>query len=374
MLKIASRCNLSCSYCYMYEMADQSWRERPTVMALDVLALTAHRIQEHARAHALASVHVILHGGEPLLAGAAWLDRALTILRATAPREVSLDLALQTNGLLLDEDVLTVLHRHGVRVGVSLDGPASAHDRHRMSAAGRGSHAQVAAALARLGSERHRKLFAGLLCVVDLGNDPLAVFGELLRHEPPTIDFLLPHGTWSTPPPGRVPGDPRTPYADWLIPVFDEWYDAPRRRTDIRLFSEIIHVLLGGQSGTEEIGLTPSSVLVVETDGALEQVDALKAAYPGAAATGLTVADGPFDLTLTHPGVIARQQGVVSLSDECRRCEILEVCGGGYYPHRYRAGAGFVNPSVYCPDLLALIRHIRGRVRTDLLRLTTQAR
>ena len=28
-VKVHSRCDLSCDYCYMYEMADQSWRSRP---------------------------------------------------------------------------------------------------------------------------------------------------------------------------------------------------------------------------------------------------------------------------------------------------------------------------------------------------------
>jgi hypothetical protein len=40
-----------------------------------------------------------------------------------------------------------------------------------------------------------------------------------------------------------------------------------------------------------------------------------------------------------------------------------------YYPDRYRAGAGFLNISVYCPDLFKLISHIRSRVLTDLDRL-----
>ncbi|MEU9838708.1 hypothetical protein AB0C69_05725, partial [Actinomadura sp. NPDC048032] len=28
-LKIHSRCNLACDYCYVYEMGDQSWRDQP---------------------------------------------------------------------------------------------------------------------------------------------------------------------------------------------------------------------------------------------------------------------------------------------------------------------------------------------------------
>src|ERR1700752_2618399 len=46
-----SRCDLSCDYCYMYEMADQSWRRQPRAMSPDVAELTARRIGEHAKAH-----------------------------------------------------------------------------------------------------------------------------------------------------------------------------------------------------------------------------------------------------------------------------------------------------------------------------------
>ena len=32
-VKVAERCNLNCSYCYMYQHADQSFRLRPRFMA-----------------------------------------------------------------------------------------------------------------------------------------------------------------------------------------------------------------------------------------------------------------------------------------------------------------------------------------------------
>src|SRR5262245_24739399 len=68
-LKLHSRCNLACDYCYIYESADQSWRARPTVMSSETVQQAAVRIGEHAKAHRLTRVDVVLHGGEPLLAG-----------------------------------------------------------------------------------------------------------------------------------------------------------------------------------------------------------------------------------------------------------------------------------------------------------------
>lgn len=253
-----------------------------------------------------------------------------------------------------------------MRIGVSLDGDAEMHDRNRRRPDGTGSHSAVTAALGRLSSAPFRHLFAGLLCAVDLRNDPIATYEALLEFDPPAVDLLLPHGNWSAPPPGRVPGSDATPYADWLITVFDRWYGSPLRTTRIRLFDEIVHLLLGGASTNEQVGLSPAGMVVVETDGGIEQSDILKSAYDGAASTGLHVTRDAFDAALALPSVAARQIGELALAPQCTACPVARVCGGGLYAHRYRAGDGFANPSVYSPDLLRLITHIRRAVAADV--------
>lgn len=79
--------------------------------------------------------------------------------------------------------------------------------------------------------------------------------------------------------------------------------------------------------------------------------------------TGMTLDTHSFDQLLDHPGLAARQLGRDALAARCRACELVEVCGGGHYPHRYRAGEGFRQPSVYCADLQPLIRHIAAAVQ-----------
>jgi uncharacterized protein len=125
-------------------------------------------------------------------------------------------------------------------------------------------------------------------------------------------------------------------------------------------------LLLGGRSWAEMVGLSPSRLVVIETDGTIEQGDTLKAAYHGAPRTGLHVATDPFDAALSLPGIVARQLGERALCDKCRACPIRQVCGGGLYAHRYQASTGFANPSVYCPDLMRLIGHIKDKMQADL--------
>ncbi|MEU5868224.1 FxsB family cyclophane-forming radical SAM/SPASM peptide maturase [Nonomuraea sp. NPDC047529] len=366
-VKVNSRCDLACDYCYVYEMADQSWRDQPMRMSTSTAAWTAHRIAEHAETHGLRSVELILHGGEPLLAGPDRLCAVVAGVREAVGGTARVNARVQTNGVRLDARSLRAFDELDIKVAVSLDGDRAAHDRHRRYANGKGSHDAVARSLALLrGSFPH--LFSGLLCTVDLANDPVTTYEALLGHEPPKMDFLLPLGDWSSPPPGRVRGSARTPYADWLVAVFDRWYAAPRKDTEIRLFSEIIQLLLGGRSVNESIGLMPVTVVVIDTDGAIELSDTVKSLRPDSPATGLHVSRNTFDEALLLPDAAARQIGERALAPECRSCRVRSVCGGGYYAHRYDRGRGFANPSVYCPDLLKLIGHVRKAVAADLER------
>jgi uncharacterized protein len=329
----------------------------------------AERIAEHATAHQLPHVDVVLHGGEPLLAGLTGLEFCLDTLRSVTGAVTTVGLHLQTNGVRLDTKMLRLFARHRVRVGVSIDGDREAHDRHRVRANGSGTYDRVATALRLLGAPRHRQLFGGLLCVIDTANDPVRTYEALLEFAPPAIDFLLPHGNWSAPPPGRHRGTTDTPYADWLIRVFERWYRAPRQETDVRLFSGIIGMLLGGPAATESIGGAPSASVVVETDGSIELSDSLVSTYKGAAATGRSVDTNAFDDVLGLPNVVALRAGADRLCQQCRECRLRTVCGGGLPAHRYRKDNGFDNPSVYCPDLYQLTEHIRATVGRDVAAL-----
>ncbi|MFJ5233285.1 FxsB family cyclophane-forming radical SAM/SPASM peptide maturase [Kitasatospora sp. NPDC088391] len=360
-LKVHSRCDLACDHCYVYEHADTSWRGRPRAAPDEVLERAAGRIGEHARAHRLPAVHVVLHGGEPLLAGPARLRRAAELLRAALPAGCALDLRIHTNGVLLDRAFCELFAEQDIKVGVSLDGDRLANDRHRLFPNGRSSHAKVLAALELLRAPEFRHLYAGLLCTIDVANDPIAVYEALVAERPPRIDFLLPHATWDHPP-ARPEGAGPTPHADWLLAIHRHWSERGRP-VPVRIFDSVHRTLRGRSSLTESLGLDPADLVVIETDGTLEQADSLKTAYDGAPATGFDVFAHTLDEVARHPGMLERQSGLAGLADACRACPVVRSCGGGLYAHRYRTGGGFDHPSVYCGDLLKLITTIRDRVQ-----------
>ena len=326
-------------------------------MSIPIVRATAARIAEHATAHQLRAVRVVLHGGEPLLLGVAGLRAVLTELRRRVAPTAHLDLRIQSNGVLLSPAVCDLFSEFNVQMGVSLDGDAVANDRHRRYAHGGSSYAAVRRALALLRRPEYRHVYAGILCTVDIQNDPIRVYQALAAEEPPHIDFLLPHATWDNPPP-RPPGEP-TPYASWLTQIHAQWL-RDGQPFPIRLFDSLQSTATGGPSGTEAVGLDAADLAVVETDGSWEQADSLKTAYDGAAATGFDVFRHSVDEVFSHPGLAARQVGLAGLCRMCQACPVVRQCGGGLLAHRYRSGTGFDNRSVYCDDLKELVVSINA--------------
>jgi len=364
--KVAARCNLDCDYCYVYHHADQSWRTQPYKMSLETAVQLSKRINEHALTHRLKKVSVTLHGGEPLLATIDYLRQLCTAIRKHTP-DVFVGFSLQTNGTLFDQAALDFCLEWQIRVGLSFDGPRFANDRHRLDHAGRSSFAAVERALTLLTSDAGRRVWSGFLAVLDLRNDPLEIYSYLKSFRPPGLDFLMPLCHYDVRPPSKEHTLDTTPYADWLLQIFEVWYqERSPQQVEIRRFHDIISLLLGATYSYEELGLSPVNFIVVETDGEIKAVDSLKITYSGADVLGLTIFEHSFDDVLLQPAMIERQIGQAALCTTCQQCELVKVCGGGYYPHRYSKANGFQNPSVYCADLTKLIRTIQARITADL--------
>ena len=365
LLKIASRCNLDCDYCYIYRSPDKSWQTRPHFMEENVGRTVAQRIAEHVSKHGLEEIDVVFHGGEPLLAGASRIDTLATLVRETISAKVNF--GLQTNGTLIDEEILKVLLKHEIRIGLSLDGSESANDRHRLNHAGKSSYQAVLKAIDLIRSNPEwSHLYGGLLAVIDLRNDPVELYRFYSELNARSIDLLLPDFNHDRRPWRNQPGyTPEIAYGQWLAQFFEVWF-SEGSPLEIKFFDEILTLLLGGPSGMESIGLTPVDLVIIESDGDIEPVDTLKTASRAATNLGLNVRSHSFDDALQHPAIMSRLMGSAVLCETCQNCPELKNCGGGYIPHRFREANGFLNPSIYCEDLKYLFGVMRSRVRESL--------
>ena len=144
---LTRRCNLKCTYCNV--------ESGPDVKGPQLDLSQVEGWVEAVCSLGNARISVQLHGGEPLIVEPAVELYAAVIRNAVARHSQArvVTIGLQTNGLLLDDQRLHRLTRAGISVCVSMDGAASSHDRHRVTAGGKPSHYLAHEAVQRL--QRH---------------------------------------------------------------------------------------------------------------------------------------------------------------------------------------------------------------------------
>lgn len=356
----------------MYQGPDQSWRQQPHKISSLTVSRLASRLREYANVRRPQAILVIAHGGEPLLLGASGLRTFFSILRNEFEgNKTKLMLGIQTNATLVTDEIIDVLQHFQVRAGVSIDGPPEMNDCFRLTAAGKSSYSQTMNGLRKLMVPRSGKsVFGGVLGVINPAHNPREVLAFHVRLGTPSLDFLLPDYNHDTYPQALHPPGI---FGRWLVELFDAWFES-ESEIDIRLFRSIIRLHLGASKGFDSWGASSNGVLIVETDGTYHALDVLKTSFAGATRTGRSVTSHSISSMESYPMVMALSAKRFSANKKCLECQLFEVCGGGYLPHRYSAALGFDRESVYCDDLYSLISHIRSKVSSHIGHLRALAR
>jgi len=362
-LKATGWCNLNCSYCYMFNLKDHSYLARPRVMSREIVKASAKSIHEYAVSHGLTDVGITIHGGEPLLAGKEWFRFLVQSFRETSD-QISYRFTVQTNGVLIDPEWVDLFRELGIVIGLSMDGPREIHDRNRYNHAGRGSYDEVVRGLNLLLTARDSsQIFGGVLCVVDPRENGLSVYRHFRALGVRRIDFLLPlEYNWEQLPPQGAS------FSEYLIPIFDHWWAEDNPDIFVRLFYEIMLLVFGAKRHIDSLGGDGINLAVIETNGDLEPLDALRACGNGFTSVGLNIQQHAIVALHDKRLFQAAMKGQDGLCATCKACSLQQICGGGYLPNRYSLSREFDNPSVYCGDLWALINHvIESMARRELL-------
>jgi len=357
-VKVASRCNLNCSYCYVYNREDSTWKNKPAAMSDDIFHACVDRIREYCARSGQRAVNIVFHGGEPCLVGAERLSKWWTYAAERLGEGLRVRFTIQTNGTLLNEEWIEVFRRHEITVGISVDGPQEVNDQFRVDHAGRSSYDKTINGIV-LARDAGIRLY--LLCVVQPGQDGLRIHRFLMSLGVNRISYLLPdHSYEALPQAPQFYGE--TPCADYLIPIFEDWWRNAEVDTRIGLFWSISRLILGGDDDSDIFGNRALQTVFVETDGGIEGLDVLRVCENGMSATGLNVMHDGFDrlrdVPLHGPSIFSK----LELPTDCRGCSEQNTCGGGYLPHRYSKQRLFDNRSIWCADILHLFGHIRGRL------------
>ncbi len=362
-IKVASRCNLNCSYCYMYNMGDNTYRNQPKFIEQGTAEQIIERIAEHCEEHKVPDFMFVLHGGEPLLASKDWYRHFVNYARKVfEPLESVPSFALQTNGVLLDDEWCELFMELGIAIGISLDGTRKDHDHYRKDHAGRGSYEKVLQ-----GIEVTKRVMghASIIAVININSDPDETYHHLSNMGVSNIHLLLPDANYDKPPPqreGTAPEDAQDQYADWLIRMFDLWMEDPNeKKPGIRMFTQLLRMLWGARTTSDSLGTERNEVIVIETNGDYESLDSLKICGEGFTKADANVADTTLNEALNSELARMYHLSHENLCPQCAACDIHELCGGGNLPHRYHNNNGFDNPTVYCRTQARLITHIQNR-------------
>jgi uncharacterized protein len=359
-LKVTQRCNLDCTYCYVYNRGDESWRTRPSFVSEAVVQRLAARIKEHCRDHGERSFTVEIHGGEPLLMGRDRMQHLIDIIRAGA-EPVRIFFTLQTNGTLLDAEWVRFFERNRVSFGVSLDGPASLADRHRvMRKSGKGSTNLVLTNLRELRSlgRSFEDTFGGCLCVINPSMNGADLVDWFVSQGLLAFDLLLPDGNEANPPDDWSGAEP---YRRFLLEAFERWYTMPPPTPRVRLFELMMQGLMGRAPEIDGLGGDIRGLCVVESDGSIGAHDVLRMCGDQFSKDPINL----FDDELNRHSEVYRLGEIQEPCVTCRECRFFASCGGGFLPHRFD-GVDFDNPSLYCQALYGLSDAMMAVLRRDL--------
>jgi len=352
LMKVASRCNFNCSYCYVYNMGDENWRAQPKRLSAEVQQLVAAELGSLMREQGH-PFSVVLHGGEPLLLGPTRIELLIRALRAELGSACGI--SIQTNGVLLSEAILGICAQYDVTISVSLDGPAEIHDRCRVDLGQRPTHEKVMAGITLLKAHPQAdRLFSGVLAVVDPTSDPASIYKYFKGLAVPNVDFLYRDGNHTTLPHGKASVQ-SVEYGRWMSSVLD-CYVADPAPFRIRMLDDMMKLMLGGYGVKEGVGLTDYGILVIDTDGSIKKNDTLKSSPPGDKFNeAWSVASHSLTSIAASPAFEAYHYAQRPTSATCRTCPHLTVCGGGMLTHRYKDGYNFDNPTVFCDDQKLLV-------------------
>jgi uncharacterized protein len=346
-------CNLACTYCYNDDVRDP-------VMTAATLDRVVGQVLGYVRDHApgrLASF--IWHGGEPMVAGLDYFERAALLQRERAG-EVRYNNSIQTNGTLIDDAWLAFLRREQFTVSISIDGPAHLHDRYRVDRRGRGSFQRVIDAIDRVAAAG---IPLGVCVVISRANlDHVDEIYDLLAARKLRFNIIPLNRSGGAREHYDDVGLGAEEYATAWIRMYDRWFDADRDYVYCSDFVFKTRAILAGRPA-DCIGLAQCS----DTNIAIDPIGDV---YACATLSG--TAENRYgnlvetELAEIMAGPVAADHRHRRTDPQCATCRWQHVCHGGCLARAYKFHGDHHRRDYYCPSLFRIYEHIATRLRERL--------
>ncbi len=322
-------CNLGCSYCYYLGKESLFLSTTTLLMPEDLLE---SYITQHIAACPEPEVRFSWHGGEPTLLG---LDTFRNIVelqqKHKQPGQTILN-GMQTNGTLLDSAWGRFLAEEGFTVGLSLDGPRSLHDRHRVT---KDLKPTFDRALRGYEILCEYEVGCDILCVVNAHNvhHPLEVYRFFKQIGAAYVTFLpLVEGPSSA---GGAVGPltvPAEAWGDFLCAIFDEWLERDLGRIKVQIFEEAARTAFGQEHSLCIFRPVCGDIPVVEHNGDFFSCDHF---VDAAHRLGNIRETQLVELLESAEQRAFGQAKLESIPQYCRACEVRDMCNGECPKNRF---------------------------------------
>lgn len=339
----------------MFNQADKTYKQLPKILSLELALLSLDRIKEYLCNQSYRDFHIVLHGGEPTLWPLEYFAKYLEKVRHINQDGFNLTIYIQTNGVNLPKKLLDILFDHNVRIGISLDGPPIINDRFRVTHTGNGSYYRVIRTIDGLMGTKYQSMFTGFLCVSSGEINPAEFLAWINSLPLRNVDILWPmqyhYGNlpWNS---GYVENYIQNPKIGiWFSELFMEWFKLDDPSLKIRLFEDCIKTIMGSVGHVDNIVNDKLNSFVINTDGGIEYHDYFRSYSDGACCTKYNITDSLLDHLLEDDGFQFCLNLQSHLPADCKNCEHVSLCGGGFLPGRLNPGEKWPNRrSVLCFD------------------------
>ena len=334
----AGLCNMDCRYCF-YKAASSARENR--VMAGGIVDALIRGVE----AFRPSSLSVVFQGGEPTLAGQDFFKSFGQRLNERI--SVPITYAIQTNGLLIDDDFARFFKKNRFLVGVSLDGDKTTNDRYRRDQTGGSVFSRVLAAVRLL--DKHGVDY-NILSVIDHENakDVAGTYSFFKCSGFRYLQFIpcVDEGRGVTLPPAD--------YALFLNRLFDLWWAdyGNGEYISIRQFDNYITMLMGEPPENCAMCGVCGSYRVVEADGSVYPCDFYCKADDR---LGSVFDENPFEMSPKQRDFIEQS---FLIHESCSGCEYHYLCRGGCRRDRGED----LKENVYCPAYQAFFDHALERM------------
>ncbi len=341
-------CNLKCDYCFYLEKGNLYSGIENCIMPDDVLKAF---IKSYIHSQPAPEVEFVWQGGEPTLRGIDFYRKALQYQKRYCASKTIRN-SIQTNGTLLTDEWCDFLKQNEFMVGLSMDGPADIHDRHRVNRAGHATFNEVMRGMRLL--KKWGVEFNVLACVAkETAYQPLDVYRFFREQGAAFIQFTpvverMPDpraaecGLHFASPPDRDAAEHTTgvtswtveaeKYGDFLIAIFDEWVRHDVGNVFVMNFEWTLNAACGLGSPICIFSQQCGRAVAVEHNGDVYACD--HHVYPEYRLGNLVREDLAIMVQSSLDSGFGPHKEL-ALPSCCRECEALKACRGGCPKHRF---------------------------------------